>query len=120
VKKPRTTNPELMDLIRVLRKHGREDKAAIWLDISKRLTKSHRQRVAVNVSHLSRYTQKNEIIAVPGKVLGTGIIDHALTVAALSFSKKAREKINSANGRCLSFLEVIKKSPKGSDVKIIG
>jgi large subunit ribosomal protein L18e len=120
VKKPRTTNPELADLIRLLRKHSRENKASIWLDISEKLTKPRRQRTAVNVSHLNRHTEKNEIVAVPGKVLGTGTIDHALTVAAISFSKKARDKISAVNGKCLSFPEVIKRNPTGSNVKIIG
>ncbi len=33
--------------------------------------------------------QKNEQVAVPGKVLSTGELDHPITVAAFAFSEKA-------------------------------
>jgi len=57
---------------------------------------------------------------VPGKVIGTGKIDHPITVAAFSFSEKAKEKIKVARGKAISLLQLIKKNPKGSNVKIIG
>ena len=120
MKKLRTVNPELINLIRFLRKQSRENSAPIWLDIAERLTSPHRQRTTVNVSHLSRHTEKSETVTVPGKVLGAGTIDHAINVAALAFSAKAKEKITAAHGKCLTFVEVIKKNPKGSNIKIIG
>ena len=52
--------------------------------------------------------------------MGAGEINHPITVAALSFSEKGKEKIKTAKGKCLSFFELIKKNPKGSNVKIIG
>jgi len=120
VKKTKTTNPELINLIRLLKKHSRENKADIWRDIAERLAKPRKQRVAVNISRLNRYTQKKETVVVPGKVLGAGEITHPITVAAFSFSVQAKEKITAAKGKCLSFLDLIKKNPKGSNVKIIG
>jgi large subunit ribosomal protein L18e len=60
------------------------------------------------------------MVVVPGKVLGTGEIGHSVTVAAFSFSNRAREKIEGARGRCVSFVDLIKKNPKGSNVRIIG
>jgi large subunit ribosomal protein L18e len=120
VRKLRSPNPELINMVHFLKKQSKENSAPIWLDIAGRLTKPRRQRVAINVSHLNRYTEKNQTVVVPGKVLGTGVIDHALTIAALAFSSKAREKIGAANGKCLSFSEVVKKNPKGSKIKIIG
>jgi large subunit ribosomal protein L18e len=53
-------------------------------------------------------------------VLGAGEIEHAVTVAAFAFSGKAKEKIIAARGKCLSFSDLIKKKPNGSNVKIIG
>lgn len=120
MKKPKTTNPELLELIRFLRKQGAENKAEIWRDIAERLAKPSRNRIAVNLSRINRYTQKNEMIAVAGKVLGTGEIEHPITVAAFAFSSRAKEKISGARGKCLSFSDLIKKNPKGSKVKIIG
>ena len=120
MKKVKTTNPELIDLIRFLKKQGRENKADIWRDIAERLAKPKRKRIAVNISRLNRYTQKNEMVVVPGKVLGTGEIGHPVTVTAFAFSEKAKEKIKARRGKCLSFFDLIKKNPKGSKVRIIG
>jgi len=120
VKKSKTTNPELTELIRFLRKQSKENNVNVWRDIAERLTKSRRKRLAVNVSRLNRFTQKNSLVAVPGKVLGTGKIDHPIIVAAFTFSGKAKEKIMGARGKCLSFSDLVKKSPKGSNIKIIG
>lgn len=120
MKKAKTTNPELLELARSLKKQSRETKAEIWRDIAERLLKSKRRRVAVNLSRLSRYTSKNETVAVPGKVLATGEMTHPISVAAYTFSGKAQEKIKAAKGKCLSFSDLVKKNPKGSNVKIIG
>jgi len=120
VKKAKTTNPELVELIRFLKKQSRENKTDIWRDIAERLAKPKRKRVAVNISRLNRYTQKNEMVVVPGKVLGAGEIGHPVTVAAFAFSENAKEKIKARRGKCLSFFDLIKKNPKGSKVRIIG
>ncbi|RMF89481.1 MAG: 50S ribosomal protein L18e, partial [Methanobacteriota archaeon] len=64
------------------------------------------------------YTEKGDVVAVPGKVLGSGTIAHPLTVAACSFTASAREKITAAGGRCLSIEELVKENPKGSGVRI--
>jgi large subunit ribosomal protein L18e len=120
VRKPRTTNPELIELVRFLRKQGKENKAEIWRDIAENLAKPRRRRLAVNLSRLNRYTQKNETIVVPGKILSAGELDHPITITAFDFSEKAKEKISAAKGKCLSFTDLVKKNPKGSNVKIIG
>lgn len=120
MKKLEITNPELVELIRFLRKQSRENDAMIWRDIAERLAKPRRRRISVNLSRLNRNTQRNEIVVVPGKVLGTGEINHPITVAAFAFSGKAKEKIKAGKGKYLSILELAKKKPKGSNVKIIG
>jgi large subunit ribosomal protein L18e len=120
VNEVKTTNPELIQLIRFLKKQSRESKTAIWRDIAELLAKPRRKRIAVNLSRLNRHTQRNEMVAVPGKVLGAGEISHPVTVAAFAFSEKAKEKIKARRGKCLSFSDLIKKNPKGAKVRIIG
>jgi len=115
-----TTNPQLIELIRFLKKQSRENKTKVWRDIAERLAKPRRNSIAVNLSRLNRHTKKNDVVIVPGKVLGTGDLAHPVIVAAFSFSKTAKEKITTSRGKCLSFDELIKKNPKGSNVKIIG
>jgi large subunit ribosomal protein L18e len=103
-----------------LRKKSRENNAKIWKDIAKRLAKPRRKSITVNLSRLNRYTDKNETVVVPGKVLGAGRLNHPINVAAFSFSKKAEEKITAVKGKPLSILQLAKKNPKGSKIKIIG
>jgi large subunit ribosomal protein L18e len=120
VRQLKTTNPELIDLIRFLKKQSKENKAKVWRDIAERLSNPSRQRVAVNLSRLNRHTQKSETAVVPGKVLGSGEINHPITVVAFGFSERAKEKIAAKRGKSMSFADLVKKNPKGSKVKIIG
>lgn len=116
----KSQNPELLNLIRSLRKKAKENDAAIWRDVANRLSSSRCRRVAVNLSRLNRYTKEKETIVVPGKVLGAGKLEHPITVAGFAFSNQARSKISKAKGKSLTILELLKKNPKGSSVRIIG
>ncbi len=118
--KTKSTNPQLIQLIQSLRQKSKENNAKIWKDIAKRLAKPRRRRTTVNLSRLNRHTSKNETVVVPGKVLGSGRINHPIKVAAFSFSRKADQKIKAAKGKTLSILQLANKNPKGSKVKIIG
>jgi len=103
-----------------LKKESRENKARIWRDIADRLSRSRSRRIAVNLSRISRYTKEGETIVVPGKVLGAGIMEHPVNVAAFAFSEQAQSKILRAKGKCLTIPQLMEKNPKGSGVKIIG
>lgn len=120
MKKAETTNPQLIELVHFLKKQSRENKAEIWESIAKCLAKPRKKRITVNISRLNRFTEKNDVVAVPGKVLGAGEINHPITVAAFAFSEKAKEKITKAKGKCLFISELVKKNPKGANIKIIG
>ena len=119
MKQTKSTNPERIQLIRLLKKQSRESNAAIWINVAKYLAKTQPQRTAVNLSKINRYSEKNGTIIVPGKVLGTGKLDHAITIAAFSSSEKAREKIKNAKAKYLTIQEIIEKNPKGKKIKII-
>ena len=76
--------------------------------------------MVVNVGQLNRYTNKEDIVVVPGKVLGAGLLEHPVCVAAFAFSDVAESKIKKAKGKCLSILQLMDERPNGSNVKIIG
>jgi len=115
----KSQNPELLTLVRSLRKKAHENDAAIWRNVAEELSSSSRKRATVNLSRLNRYTKDKETVVVPGKVLGVGKLEHPITVAAFAFSKQARTKISHAKGRCVSILELVKGNPKGSNVRIM-
>jgi len=115
----RKSNPNLVRLIDELLTVGAKNEAAVWKDVAERLAKPRRLYAEVNLSKIQKYANENETIVVPGKVLGTGSIDKAVTVAALSFSETAKRKIEEAGGKCLTIEELIEANPEGSNVRII-
>jgi large subunit ribosomal protein L18e len=119
MRETKTTNPQLIELISLLRKTSREQQAPIWLDVADYLSKTRSQRVAVNLSSINRYTEKADVVVVPGKVLASGVLDHAVTVAAFEASAPAKAKIAAAKSKYITIQELIGKNPQGSNVKII-
>ncbi len=119
MKSIKKTNPRLLKLIFDLKAKSRDQNVGFWRDIAFRLEKPDRHYAQVNVSKLNRYTKDNEIVIVPGKVLGTGVIDHPVTVAALNFSLTAEELITAANGKCISIEQLMQTTPAGKGVRII-
>lgn len=115
----RSQNPELLKLIRFLRKGAKENNAAIWRDVANCLSSSKRKRIAINLSRLNRHTKEKDTVVVPGKVLGAGRLEHPLIVAAFTFSDEARSKITQAKGKCLPILELLEANPKGSNIRIM-
>lgn len=124
MRRKRKTNPRISKLIGDLKGIARENSAPVWKDIAKRLEKPRRNYAEVNLSKINRYSNANDTILVPGKVLSAGSIEKPVTIAALGFSKKACEKISKSGdgeekGKCLSIEELVENNPKGSGVKII-
>ena len=118
VKLTRKTNPRIVSLILTLKERASLNGAPIWKDVAKRLETPSRNYAAVNVSKINRYTAADDVLLVPGKVLGAGLLDHAITVAALNFSAAAEEQITEAGGRCLSIEEIVEANPRGSGIRI--
>lgn len=119
-KQIKSTNPYLVELIRLLKKKARENNAPTWRDVAERLSKPRQRRAEVNISRLNRYTKENDQVVIPGKVLGAGLIDHRVTVAAFAFSESAREKILRAKGKCMSIPDLIETNPTGTNARILG
>ncbi|PWI49135.1 50S ribosomal protein L18e [Candidatus Heimdallarchaeota archaeon B3_Heim] len=113
------TDPNKTSLIRSINQVGIQNKANIWRRLSKELSSANRNRIAINLSHINRVSSPGDVIVVPGKILGAGILRHKLSIAAESFSESAKEKILSIGGQCLSFEELIKTNPKGTNVRLL-
>jgi large subunit ribosomal protein L18e len=115
----RKTNPRLSGLISLLKSTSRENEVNIWRDIADRLEGPARNYAEVNLSKINRYAANGDTIIVPGKVLGSGMIEASVRVAALNFSASASEKIREANGECMSIEELISANPSGSRVRVL-
>src|SRR3989344_9027212 len=108
-------NANLRIMIEGLKKKSYSDNSLIWLRVAEDLEKPTRQKRVVNLSRINRYTKDNETIIVPGKVLGSGQLDHKIIVAAFSFSKGALEKINQ-RGEAILIKDFMKEDIKGKRV----
>ncbi len=122
VKMKRTgpTNPLLRDLIGELKKRSNEQSVNLWKKVAVDLEKSTRQRRIVNLSRINRYTKENDVIVVPGKVLGSGMLNHKLTISAYQFSDQAKDKIEKVGAKIVPLLELSKEKPDGKKLRIIG
>lgn len=113
------TNPNLISLIKSLRKQSYDEEVAIWRDVAIKLEKSARSQAEVNVAHIAKHTEEGETVVIPGKVLSDGFINHKVTVAAWKFTNAAKEEIAKAGGECISISDLAEANPKGSNVKIM-
>ncbi|MEM0441620.1 MAG: 50S ribosomal protein L18e [Candidatus Nitrosocaldus sp.] len=122
-------NPVLVECIKMLRKAAKEHDAPIWGRVAELLARPRSRRAEVNVSKIARYSSSKgsssgngntiSTVVVPGKVLGSGIIEYPVAVAAFSFSNTAAKKILDAKGKVLSIDELVRMNPKGTGVRII-
>jgi len=110
----------LRDLIRELNKRSNEQEVNLWKRIALDLEKPTRQRRAVNLSRINRHTKENEVVVVPGKVLGSGFLNHKLTISAYQFSDQAKDKLEKSGAQIVSLLELSKEKPNGKNIRIIG
>jgi|TARA_B100001971_G_C18187456_1_gene536518 large subunit ribosomal protein L18e len=120
MKRTGPTNPLLQDLIGELKKRSNEQSVNLWKRVALDLERPTRNRRAVNLSRINRHTKENEVIIVPGKVLGTGILNHKLTISAYQFSEQAKDKLEKTGTQIVPLLELSKEKPNGKKIRIIG
>ncbi|MCE4599362.1 MAG: 50S ribosomal protein L18e [Desulfurococcales archaeon] len=106
-------------LIVRLRKKARDTGAAAWLRVAELLEKPTRTRPAVNLSKINRHAVEGEMILVPGKVLGSGILEKKVTIAALGFSEKALLKIKASGSRAITLEAAMDENPTAKRTRII-
>lgn len=82
--------------------------------LAKTLKAPRRVRPSVNLDKISRFSQPKSVVVVPGKVLGTGKLDHAVDIVALAFSEQAMKKIEDAGGAARDFKWLVEKGSKGA------
>ena len=114
------TNPNLVGLIKRLKDASRTNEAPVWRDIAVRLEGPQSNWAEVNVGKLHRYADENDVIVIPGKLLGAGELAKKVTVASYRSSGQAKDKIEKAGGTSMSLEELLVKYPKGSKIKIMG
>jgi large subunit ribosomal protein L18e len=110
---------EVLEALRALKKAYGKTKKAVWLRAAEVLSRSSRRRVEVNLYALEKYGKEGELVIVPGKILSLGKLSKKLTIAALSATKPARDKIVAAGGKLMTLREAADKGDS-KNARILG
>ncbi len=113
------TDPNTRALVNALKKASTKYNIGIWKRVAELIVRPARNRAAVNVGKIGRHTNDGDIVIVPGKVLGSGVLPHKVTVAALNASTTARSIIVASGGTLITINELLNNHPKGTGVMII-
>jgi large subunit ribosomal protein L18e len=103
-----------------LKKASTKNDAPLWSRLAELAQKPSSARRTVNLKRINQLTKDNDVVIVPGKVLGTGIISHKITLFSFSISNSAASKIIESGGKIVPFTEMIEKFPSGKGVKLLG
>ena len=94
-------------------------KRPVWRDVSKRLMAPQKNRVEKNLSDIHRITNDGDVIVIPGKILGNGVLTKSITVASYAVSKSALLKMKASKIEHLSIEELVERHPEGKGIRII-
>ncbi len=111
----RAKDPRKRRLIRNLYKTKRR----FWRTVCEFLEKSKNNRVIVNIGKIETFTEANDTVVIPGKILSTGFLTHPVIIAAFSYSTKAKKKILKAGGECILIENLMERNPTGSNLKLL-
>ncbi len=107
------TNPKLVETILACKKN--KD----WLKIASIISGPKKNRININLEEISKNIKNGKKIIIPGKILSQGDLNKKVEIIALSFSEKAKEKLNKAGIKFSNIIEEIKKNPDAKDVEIL-
>ena len=103
-------NPEIIETIELAKKNN-------LLDLAKKLSGPRGNYKNVNLNDLEKI--EGDKLMVIGKVLGSGDISKKIGIAALAFSKNAKNKLEKAGCDIKTIKEALDKNKNLEGVKII-
>ncbi len=114
------TNQVVIRMAKDLKKASTKNDAPIWARLAEYALKPSAARRHINVNRIGQLTKDTDTVVFPGKVLGTGDIDHKITLCSFSISNAAATKILEKGGKVVSFSDLIAKHPTGKGVVLLG
>lgn len=116
MKRTGPSNPNTQALIQFLNK---VDQPKMWRRVAELINKPLRKKRVINVDQLNAIVEDGDVVVIPSKVLGSGVINKKVVIAALNFSNEAKRKISAVGGTTLSIIELWEKHPKGTNVRLL-
>jgi large subunit ribosomal protein L18e len=112
-------NEKLQELIGSLKKQSIDHKTGVWKRVALELERPTRDHRVVNLSKIEKYTEDNDVVIVPGKLLSGGELTKKITIIAYIYSQITLEKVHD-KANIISIEEGLKKYPNAKNIKIIG
>ena len=81
-------------MIKDLKQASKKNEAPIWSRLAELAIKPSTSKRVVNLTRINKITKNNDVLFVPGKVLGTGNISHKIILSSFSMSTTAAKKDN--------------------------
>ncbi len=113
-------NQIVLHMIKDLKQASKKNEAPIWSKLAELAIKPSSSKRVVNLTRINKTTKDNDVLFVPGKVLGTGNISHKIILSSFSISTTAAKKIIQTGGKIITYSDMIKKYPTGKGVIIFG
>ena len=113
-------NQVVLHMVKDLKQASKKNEAAIWSKLADLALKPSSTKCTVNLTRINKITKENDVLFVPGKVLGTGNMSHKITLSSFSMSTTAANKIIQSGGNIMVYSDMIKKFPTGKGVIIFG
>ncbi len=114
------SNQVVKQMAKDLKKASTKNDAPIWSKLAEMALKPSSARRTINVNKINDLTKDNDVVVFPGKVLGTGVISHKITLSSFSISNSAASKILESGGKILNFENMIEQYPTGKGVTMLG
>jgi large subunit ribosomal protein L18e len=99
--------------------HG-DSHPKMWKKVYSMVAVPRRSRCDANIYKINQCSGAGDLVIVPGKVLGTGTMDHSVSISAIEYSGKARSELEKAKCTILDINALYKSAKeKKQQVKII-
>ena len=89
-------------MIKDLKQASKKNEAPIWSRLAELAIKPSTSKRVVNLTRINKITKDNDVLFVPGKVLGTGNISHKIILSSFSMSTTAAKKIIQTGGTIMN------------------
>ncbi len=100
----RAPTKEWMDVAQKGMKEGKHK--CFWKSVYKKVAVPARRSASVDIYKIGKYSKDNDIVVVPGKVLGSGKLDHKVRIAAIDYSASAEKALRGSGSSIMSINEL--------------
>lgn len=113
VKEIKKTNPRILNIVRKFEEKGRKEKRDIFRRIAEIVSKPRKLKAEINLYQIDKICGEKDVIAIPGKVLGTGKIKKNIKIYAMEYSGSAKKKLKEEKVEFYEIEKLLEDNPKG-------